>query len=101
GCRFCCEGRTTIQGMASRLGVVGRRASREEVVAHRAVVRRLASKLGLSRPRIRDDGTVIVSSPEPGYRAVARLSAMASDVIGRDVHVISDDVPGAAGAKEL
>ena len=55
----------------------------------------------LDKPRIRSDGTVIVHSHEASYRAVARLSAMASDVVERDVHVITDDVPGAAGAQEL
>ena len=71
------------------------------MLAHRAAVRRLVGSLGLTNPRIRGDGTVVVHSDETGYRAVARLSAMASDVVGREVHVITDDVPGAAGAREL
>ena len=87
--------------MASRLTVVRPKASRDEVLAHRAAIRRLVRTLGLDSPRIRSDGTVVVHSSEAGYLAVAHLSAMASDVIGRDVHVITDDVPGAAGAQEL
>ena len=70
-------------------------------MAHRGPIRRLAAELGLGDPRVRADGAVIVRSPEIGYRAVTRLSAAASDVVGRYVHVITDDVPGAADAREL
>lgn len=87
--------------MASRVVAVKRKANRDEVAAHRAEVRRLVRALGLNNPRIRDDGTLIVQSHESGYRAVARLAAMVSDVVGKDVHVITDDVPGAAGAQEF
>jgi len=87
--------------LMARLAVVRPKASRDEVRAHRAAIRRLVDTLGLGTPRIRGDGTVIVHSQEAGYRAAARLSAMASDVVGRDVHVITDDVAGAAGAQEL
>ena len=87
--------------MASRVAAVRPRASRDDVLAHRAAICRLVDTLGLGNPRIRADGTVIVHSHETGYRSAARLSAMASDVVGRDVHVITDDVPGAAGAQEM
>jgi hypothetical protein len=43
---------------------------------------RSKSHLGLSRPRLRHDGTVVVHSDEAGYRAVTRLSATASELIG-------------------
>ena len=87
--------------MAFQVEIVKRKANRDEVSAHRAEVRRLVGVLGLDNPRIRDDGTLIVHSHELGYRAAARLAAMASDVVGKDVHVITDDVPGAAGAQEF
>ena len=87
--------------MASRVGVVRPRASQDEVITHRAAIRALVRKLGLGNARVRSDGTVVVHSRESGYRATARLSAMASHVVGREVHVITDDVPGAAGAQEL
>jgi biotin operon repressor len=52
-------------------------------------------------PRLRDDGTVVVHSHDKGYRTVARLSAMASELIGSQIHVITDDVPGADDAPAL
>lgn len=80
---------------------VDRKATAAEVEAHGPAVREAASRLGLSDVRVRDDGTVVVHSPELGYRSVLRLSAAASEVAGRYVQVITDDVPGAAGAREL
>jgi hypothetical protein len=61
----------------------------------------LAKEFDLTHVRIRPDGALIVHTTEPGYRAVARLSAMASDAVGREVLVITDDVPGAAEAQEF
>ena len=87
--------------MASRVVVRATKASRDEVATHRAAIRQLAAKLGLENPRVREDGTVVVHTRESGYRAVARLSAMASEIVGNEVHVISDDVPGAANIREL
>jgi len=49
----------------------------------------------------RADGTVVVHSDEPGYRAVTRLSSALSELVGTYVHVITDDVPGADNAREL
>jgi hypothetical protein len=63
--------------------------------------RQLAADLGLSRPRLRRDGTVVVHSDEAGYRAATRLSATASELIGTYVHVITDDAPGATDAAEM
>ncbi len=60
-----------------------------------------AARLALTDVRVRSDGTVVVHSDEPGYRSVLRLSESASELVGTYVHVITDDVPGAAGASEL
>lgn len=84
-----------------RATLIDRKAAFDEVTAHAATVRQLAADLGLSDLRLRRDGTVVVHSDEPGYRAVTRLSAAASDLIGAYVHVITDDVPGATGTREL
>ncbi|MGH3848751.1 MAG: hypothetical protein ACRDRT_03440 [Pseudonocardiaceae bacterium] len=84
-----------------RATLVDRKATPEEVTSHAAAVRRLAASLGLGGPRLRSDGTVVVHSDEEGYRAVTRLSAAASELVGAYVHVITDDVPGAADAREL
>lgn len=51
--------------------------------------------------RLRSDGTLVVHSSGPGYRSVTRLAAAASDIVGTHVHVITDDVPAAADAREL
>ena len=77
------------------------KARRDQVAAHRAAILRLAAKLGLANPRLREDGTIVVRTKESGYRAVARLSAMSSEIVGYEVHVITDDVPGAADTREL
>lgn len=78
-----------------------RKATGSEVRAHAAAIRRQAAELGLAAPRVRDDGTVVIHSPDPGYRTANRLSAAASGVVGTYVHVITDDVPGAATARDL
>jgi len=85
----------------ARTHVVDRQATREEVALHRDAIRRLADDLGLVGLRLRGDGTIVVHSEEPGYRAVIRLAAAASEKVGRHVQVITDDVPGAANAPEL
>lgn len=84
-----------------RATVADRKATKAEVSAHAREIRAAASRLALTRARVRDDGTVVVHSDEPGYRATLRLSETASDLVGTYVHVITDDVPGAAHTSEL
>lgn len=81
--------------------VVDRKATGAEVRAHAAAIRRLPHELGLAPPRMRDDGTVVIHSSEPGYQTANRISAAASSVVGAYVHVITDDVPGAVSARNL
>jgi hypothetical protein len=81
--------------------VADRKATKEEVRREAARILLLAGANGLTSPRLRDDGAVVVHSDEPGYRAVTRLSAAASELVGRYVHVITDDVAGAADAQDL
>lgn len=71
-----------------------RRASREEIVAHQAKLMELAEQRGLTNLRVRDDGALLVTAPEPGYRAVARFGGRASEIVGAHVYVITDDTPG-------
>lgn len=85
----------------ARSTVADRKATRDEVLPHRSAIRHLVTENGLSKPCLRDDGTVVVHNPEPGYRAVTRLSASASELVGTYVHVITDDVPGAHPTQEL
>jgi hypothetical protein len=84
-----------------RSTVADRKATADDVKPHRAAIRQLAGDLGLSSPRLRSDGTVIVHSDEAGYGAVTRLSVSASQIVGEYVLVITDDVPGALDAREL
>jgi hypothetical protein len=65
-----------------RATLIDRKATSEEVMTHAAALRQLAADLGLSRPRLRRDGTVVVHSDEAAHRAVTRLSATASELIG-------------------
>lgn len=75
-----------------------RKASAAEVRAHAKHLRRLAEEVGVTDPRLRDDGTVVVHSERPGYRDAVALSQRLSDLVGCYVHVITDDVPGADDA---
>jgi hypothetical protein len=43
----------------------------------------------------------MIHSDEPGYKTANWLSAIASQVVGAYVHVITDDVPGATAAQSL
>ena len=85
----------------STVAVSDRKATRDEVVAHAGDIRRLATELDLGEPMLREDGAVVVRSPESGYRLVTRLSAAASVLVGAYVHVITDDAPAAVGLREL
>lgn len=70
-------------------------ATRDEVVAQRAALRRLTDEHGLVSPRVSATGTVVVHSDDPGYRAVRRFATAASDLVGAWVNVVTDDVPTA------
>ena len=81
--------------------VADRKATQKEVAQHREAIRHLADGFGLTGARLRSDGAVVVHSPEGGYRNVFRLSAAASELVGRYVHVITDDVPGSTETNDL
>lgn len=70
-------------------------ATRAEVLAQRAQIRRLATEHGLTDLRIDPVGTVIVHSDTPGYRALRRFATDASALIGAWVNVIVDEAPAA------
>jgi hypothetical protein len=78
-----------------------RKATEAEVRAHGAAIRRLADEFGLGGVRVRDDGAVVIHATDAGYHTANRLSAASGQVVGAYVHVITDDVPGAASAREL
>ncbi len=76
-------------------------ATADEVRAHAVVLRQLAASSDLGAPQLREDGTLIVHSPEPGYRIVLEFAALAASQVGTYVHVITDDAPAARVAKPL
>ena len=81
--------------------IADRKATLVEVRDHAEAIREKALALGLDAPRVRDDGTVVVRSAEPGYGAANRLSMALSGIVGAYVHVITDEVPGVASASAL
>jgi hypothetical protein len=50
---------------------------------------------------VRDDGAVVIHAPDAGYHTANRLSTASGKVVGAYVHVITDEVPGAAAARDL
>lgn len=84
-----------------RTTATDRKASADEVRTHTSALRELGSQIGVGPVRVRDDGTVVVHADKPGYRQALEFSARATDLVGSYVHVITDDVPGAARAEEL
>lgn len=85
----------------TRATTTDRKASVGEVRKHAAALRAVAADLGVGPVAVRDDGTVVVHADEPGYQQALQMSARASELVGVYVHVITDDVPGAADAQEL
>ncbi|MCZ2826007.1 MULTISPECIES: DUF2442 domain-containing protein [unclassified Modestobacter] len=73
-------------------------ASRDEVLAARDRLRRLAADHRISRPRVDVIGTVVVTLPadDPGYRSLTHFAAAAAEVVGGWVNVVADDAPAAA-----
>lgn len=74
---------------------VDRRATREEVLAHRVRLREFAAAAGLVDPRVGPNGVVIAHPPDAGYRATVRFARDATAVVGAWVQTITDDVPAA------
>lgn len=85
----------------ANIATTDRKATAEEVRAHARALRGLAARSGLETPRLRDDGTVVVRSPEPGYRTVLEFAGLAASEVGAYVHVITDDVPAARATSAL
>lgn len=75
--------------------VEDRRANRAEILTHRAVLLDLADKFGLADLRVRDDGALVATVDTPGYRAINKFAAAASQEVGAFPVVIADDTPGA------
>lgn len=70
-------------------------ATRDQVLAHRAQLRQMASEEGLSRLRVDVAGTVIAHTNAPGYGPLRRFATAASGLVGAWVNVVTDDVPAA------
>lgn len=78
--------------------VEDRRATREELTAHRDALISLAAARDLSNLRLRDDAAIVLTTASPGYRDVASFVNMASQLVGAYVYAVTDDTPGLAAA---
>jgi len=85
----------------SEVSLEEHKARLEEIRPHAKRLRLAAREAGLGGLSVQGDGTVVVHSDEPGYRAVNRFSVRASGIVGAYVHVITDDAPAAGGARPL
>jgi hypothetical protein len=85
----------------NRVVAVDRKAEATEVRGHADELRALAVDADFQTLRLREDGTLVVHSDEPGYRSVNRFSTAATEIVGQYVNVITDDVPGAINAGPL
>lgn len=75
-------------------------ATRPEIMAHAARLRHVLHDHGLTNPRVRADGVVIVHTDDHGYGALNHATLPCSDVVGVHVQLITDDVPGALNAED-
>jgi hypothetical protein len=78
--------------------VEDRRATRDELRAHRDALISLAEERGLHRLRLRDDAAIVLSTAGPGYRDVASFVNVASQLVGAYVYAVTDDTPGLEAA---
>ena len=85
---------TTVPGTI----VEDRRATREELLAHRDALLSLAAARGLSNLRLRDDAALVLTTASPGYRNVAGFVNLASQLVGAYVYAVTDDTPGLKAA---
>lgn len=77
------------------LSTADRAATRSEVAEHRRELRALAARFRLANPRLANDGTVIVTAPDAGYRTVAKFATAATRVVGHWVNTVTDDADAA------
>ena len=71
-----------------------RRATLDELLAHRDQLRAMTVRHQLEHPRLGTDGSLVVHPANPGYLDVARFVDEASRLVGAHVYVVTDDVPG-------
>ena len=75
----------------------GPTATREQVLAARTFLRRLAADHDLSDPRVDATGAVVVTMPddEISYRPLRAFAAAAAQALGVWVNTVAADAPGA------
>jgi len=78
--------------------VEDRRATRDELRAHRDELISLAEERGLKNLRLRDDAAIVLSTAGPGYRDVASFVNLASQLVGAYVYAVTDDTPSLEAA---
>ena len=75
----------------ARPAALDRVATREEVMAGRAVITALARHHELLEPRVDLDGTLYVRSGRPGFGSLWRFSSVLAQTLGVWVNVSADD----------
>lgn len=75
----------------ANLETSNRCTNRDEVLGARKVLRQLAERHGLPRPRVDAVGTVDVHTNDPGYGQPRRYASAAAKVVGVWVNVITHD----------
>ncbi|MGI9016885.1 MAG: hypothetical protein ACR2HR_07255 [Euzebya sp.] len=75
-------------------------ATRRQVIVHAKQLRKVLRDHGLTNPRVRHDGVVIVHTADPGYGPLNRATLPITEVVGVHVQLITDDVPGAINAED-
>lgn len=75
-----------------------RRATLEELRAHRTALLSLAAACGLGNLHLRNDAAIVLTAAGLGYRDVARFTDVASEAVGAYVYVVTDDTPGSIKA---
>ncbi len=89
------RGRYSVPGVSAD----DRISTRDEVLAARQRLHRLAMEHGLTQPRVDAAGAVVVTPPvdDPGYGTLKRYASAAAAVVGCRVNVVAEDAPAAAG----
>jgi hypothetical protein len=78
--------------------VEDRRATRDELLAHREALLSQAAARGLGNVRLRNDAAPVLTTSNPGYRDVASFVNTASQLVGAYVYAVTDDTPGLEAA---
>lgn len=84
----------------SDIGQVERTATRDEVIAEREGLHRILTAHGLTDPRVRADGSIIVHTDDGGYGPIIRATGEARELLGHHLKLVTDDTPAGHDAAD-